>query len=89
MKNLTDYISESTINESRYEIDECHAVGNMKYGFMRYDDNRGTVEVIQFNKLMELANYEGFDEDDYMGIDKLDVGESSYDGMSYIYTRIW
>ena len=89
MKNLTDYISESTINESRYEVDECNAKGNMKYGFMRYDDNRATVEVIQFNKLSEFADYEGFSEDDYMDIDKLEVGDSMYDGAAYIYTRIW
>lgn len=89
MKNLIDYIGESFINESRYEVDECRAVGNLKFGFMRYDEARGVVEVIQFNKLGEFANYEGFDEDDYMGIDKLEVGDSVYDGAAYIYTRIW
>lgn len=47
------------------------------------------VEVIQFNKLAEYADYQGFSEEDYMGIDKLKVGESVYDGANYIYTRIW
>ena len=92
MKDLKKYINESTsINESRYEVDECRAVGNMKYGFMRYDNNRGIVEVIQFNNLKEFAKFEGFDDDEdvYMGIDKLEEGQSVSDGTTYIYTRIW
>lgn len=102
MKNLMDFVNESSkktiaINESRLEIDECRATGNMKYGFMRYDDNRGIVEVFQFNKLNDFAKLEGFSEDDYgmsasemyMDIDKLEVGDSVYDGAAMIYTRIW
>lgn len=96
MKNLNEYLDNSTtarmINESRFEVDECRADGDMKFGFMRYDDNRATVEVIQFNKLKDFAKFEGFGEEweeVYMDIDKLDVGESVYDGSSYIYTRIW
>lgn len=92
MKDLVKYINESVIiNENKFEIDECRAVGNMKYGFMRYDDNRGIVEVIQFNNLKEFAKHEGFsdDIDVYMDIDKLDEGQSASDGTTYIYTRIW
>lgn len=92
MKNIVNYlknINEGHINESRFEIDECNAKGNMKFGFMRYDENRGVVDILQFNKLSDFASYEGFDEEDYLGIDNLKVGETAYDGASYIYTRIW
>lgn len=91
MKSLVDCVKESQVNESlnKYEIDSCHAVGNMKYGFMCYDDMSGVVTIIQFNKLSEYCDFNGFEEDDMMGIDKLKVGHSVYDGASYMYTRIW
>ena len=89
MKNLNDYLNESQINESRFTCGGCLARGNMKYGFMTYHRDSRVVEVIQFNKLAEYADYQGFSEEDYMGIDKLGVGESVYDGANYIYTRIW
>lgn len=54
-----------------------------------YDDNTGTVTVIQFNKLSDLAKSYGAEEETFLGIDKLDVGESVYDGAATIYTRIW
>lgn len=89
MKSINEFINSRQINESKFEIDECRAVGNAKFGFMRYDENRGVVEVLQFNKLSEFASYEGFEEKDYLGIDNLKVGNSVYDGSTYIYTRIW
>lgn len=87
MKNITDYLN--NINESKYEIDSCKAKGNMKFGYMMYDDMRGLVEIIQFNKLSEYCNFNGFDEEDMMDIDKLEIGKTAYDGVSCIYTRIW
>lgn len=89
MKNLKEILTEANVNESRLRVAGCLAKGNMKYGFMVYNQDSNVVDVIQFNKLAEYADYNGFDVEDYMGIDKLNVGESSYDGASYIYTRIW
>ena len=89
MKNIVDFINNKPINESKYEVDSCRAEGKMKYGYMFYEENSGTVTVIQFNKLSEYAEYNGFDEEDFMEMDKLKVGESVYDGVSAIYTRIW
>lgn len=89
MKNIVDFINNKPINESKYEVDSCSATGNMKYGYMFYEENSGTVTIIQFNKLSEYAKYNGFDEEDFMEMDKLKVGESVYDGVSAIYTRIW
>lgn len=91
MKSLNDQINESlqSINESRFEIDECRAKGNMKYGFMYYDDYRGIVEVIQFNKLSEYCDSLGFEIEDMMDLEGLEVGDSVYDGDASIYTRIW
>ena len=89
MKNLKEILTEATVNEGRYRVAGCLAKGNMKYGFMVYNQDSCILDVIQFNKLVEYADYNGFDVEDYMGIDKLDVGESVYDGASYIYTRIW
>ena len=89
MKNIVDFINEGNINESKYEVASCRAEGNMKYGYMFYEENSGTVTIIQFNKLSEYAKYEGFEEEDFMEMDKLKVGESVYDGASAIYTRIW
>lgn len=89
MKNIVDFINEDNINESKYEIDDCRAKGNMKYGFMYYDDDRGIVEVIQFNKLSEYCDSLGFDEESMMDLEGLKVGDSVYDGSSNIYTRIW
>ena len=89
MKNIVDFINNKPINESKYEVDSCRAEGKMKYGYMFYEENSGTVTVIQFNKLSEYAKYNGFDEEDFMEMDKLKVGESVYDGVSAIYTRIW
>lgn len=39
--------------------------------------------------LSEYCEHEGFEEEDFMEMDKLKVGESVYDGASAIYTRIW
>ena len=89
MKSIVDIINENNVNESKYEVDSCRADGKMKYGYMFYEETSGTVTVIQFNKLSEYCEYEGFDEEDFMGMDKLKVGESVYDGVSAIYTRIW
>jgi hypothetical protein len=89
MKNLKEILTEANVNESRLRVASCLAKGNMKYGFMVYNQDSNVVDVIQFNKLAEYADYNGFDVEDYMGIDKLDVGGSAYDGASYIYTRIW
>lgn len=89
MKSIVDIINENNVNESKYEVDSCRADGKMKYGYMFYEENSGTVTVIQFNKLSEYCDHEGFDEEDFMGMDKLKVGESVYDGASAIYTRIW
>lgn len=97
MKNLKDFINESqvdenAINEGSYRnlgMTKVSYAGKNKFGFMRYNDNAEAIDVVSFNKLSELADSEGFDVDDYMDIDKLEVGESVYDGSSYIYTRIW
>ena len=94
MKSIVDIINEGNVNEGnvnegRYEVDSCRAVGKMKYGYMFYEEPSGTVTVIQFNKLSEYCDYEGFYEEDFMEIDKLEVGDSVYDGVSAIYTRIW
>lgn len=89
MKSIVDLINEGNINEGKYEIDSCRAEGRMKFGFMFYEEMSGTVTVFEFNKLSEYADYQGFDEEDFMGIDKLKVGESVYDGVGAIYTRIW
>ena len=89
MKSLQQFIKAGSINESRFDIDSCDASGNMKFGYMMYDDNTGTVTVIQFNKLSDLAKSYGAEEEMFLGIDKLDVGESVYDGAATIYTRIW
>lgn len=86
------YVKESMINEGAHHnmgMTKISYAGKNKFGFMRYNDNAESIDVISFNKLSELADMEGFDEDDYMGIDKLGVGESVYDGAAYIYTRIW
>lgn len=56
---------------------------------MSYDENSGLISVISFDKLEEFARKQGFDTEDYMDIDKLNVGQSAYDGVSMIYTRIW
>lgn len=92
MKEIKQFISECMINENVYhnmKMCKVNYAHKNKYGFMRYNDTAESIDVISFNKLSDLASMEGFDEDDYMGIDKLNVGESLYDGASYIYTRIW
>lgn len=85
------HVKES-INESSYRnlgMTKVSYAGKNKFGFMRYNSNAEAIDVVSFNKLSELADSEGFDVDDYMDIDKLDVGESVSDGAAYIYTRIW
>lgn len=93
MKRITDYLNNETnnINErhNNYEIDRCDASGSMKMGFMMYDEPSNTVTTIQFNKLKDFCEAYGFYYEDFMDIDKLKVGESEYDGVSTIYTRIW
>lgn len=86
MKTLTQYLTEG---KDQYIIDECNAKGNKKMGFVYYDENSATVQVIQFDDLESFAEAQGFDVEDYMGIDKLKVGESAYDGAAAIYVRIW
>lgn len=61
----------------------------MKYGFMMYDDNSGTVTVFQFDNLSKYADRWGMTEKDFMHIDRLKVGESVYDKSVTIYTRLW
>ena len=39
MKNIVDFINEGNINESKYEVASCRAEGNMKYGYMFYEEN--------------------------------------------------
>lgn len=97
MKTLKDFINEShvdenAINEGSYRnlgMTKVSYAGKNKFGFMRYNSNAEAIDVVSFNKLSELADSEGGMEDDYMDIDKLDVGKSVYDGAAYIYTRIW
>ena len=87
MKDLTSFIKEgyaATNNEWRVSN-----AGKGKFGFMWYNDHAGLCGVISFDKLEEFAESQGFDPDDYMDMDKCDVGESVYDGAAYIYTRIW
>jgi hypothetical protein len=83
MKNIKDFINESNQNTIKVSNNKS------KFGFMRYNDMANTIDVVSFDNLNELARQEGFDEDDYLDIDKLEVGESRYDGAAYIYTRIW
>ena len=87
MKNLKDFINEGkTTEHNEWSID----YGNDgKYGYMWCDSNSGLIGVVSFDKLEEFAKKQGFDVDDYMDIDKLKVGQSAYDGVSMIYTRIW
>lgn len=99
MENLKSFINESIKENSSVEIinegfyqhfeENVKSANKNKFGFMRYDTMDERIEVISFNTLKEIAHEEGFDEEDYMEIDKLDVGESAYDGASTIYTRIW
>ena len=87
MKTLKDFITEGyAVKNEEIEVVRAH---KGKFGFMVWNDNAEQVSVISFDKLADYAALEGFDVDDYMGIDKCDVGESVYDGASYIYTRIW
>jgi hypothetical protein len=86
MKTLTEYLNES---KKSGIVDECNAKGSAKFGYMMYDDNSATVTVIEFDDLKEFAESQGFDVEDYMEIDKLEIGESAYDGASVVYTRIW
>lgn len=92
MLSLKGYIlTQSNIKESsdKFELGEIDAKGNMRYGFMMYDDTSGTVMVFQFNSLSDYAEKWGMTTSDFMHIDRLKVGESVYDGAATIYTRIW
>lgn len=89
MKNITEYLNNVDESRNDYEIDSCDAQGHMKMGFMMYDEISGTVTTIQFNKLKDYCEAYGFYCEDFMDIDKLKVGESEYDGVQTIYTRIW
>ena len=86
MKTLRDFINESRSIDNEWSVDYTN---DGKFGFMYYEANAGLVGVISFDKLEKFAKSQGFNVEDYMGIDKLKVGESVYDGASYIYTRIW
>ena len=87
MKNLKDFINEGWASQNNeWEVSN---VDKGKFGYMWYDENSGLIGVISFDKLEEFARKQGFDAEDYMGIDKLNVGQSVYDGVSMIYTRIW
>lgn len=87
MKNLKDFINEGWVSQNNeWEVSN---VDRGKFGFMSYDENSGLISVISFDKLEEFARKQGFDTEDYMDIDKLNVGQSAYDGVSMIYTRIW
>lgn len=93
MKTLQDFITtqttQSNIKESSFELGELDVKGSMKYGFMMYDDNSGTVIVFQFDNLSKYADRWGMTEKDFMNIDRLKVGESVYDKSATIYTRLW
>ena len=86
MKDLTSFIKEGyAATNNEWKVSNA---GKGKFGFMWYNDQAGVCGVISFDKLEEFAESQGFDPDDYMDMDKCDVGESVYDGAAYIYTRI-
>lgn len=87
MKDIVDFINEGwKTNNNEWKVNNA---GKGKFGFMWYNDMSGMCGVISFDKLDEFAQSQGMLEEAYMDIDKCDVGESVYDGTSYIYTRIW
>lgn len=87
MKSLKAFINEGwTAENDTWQVSNA---GKGKFGYMWYDDLSGTAGVISFDKITEYAEKKGFNADEMMDIDKLKVGESAYDGYSYMCTRIW
>ena len=60
------------------------------YGFITIAPNSEIVNYISFDNLEDYANLDGGAINDYMGIDKLNIGESVFNKKAgLIYTRIW
>jgi IS5 family transposase len=60
-----------------------------KYGVLGWYDDGQTAFLMEFDSVQDLSDYYGTDNESWMGIDEIEVGERVTDGSGAMYMRIW
>lgn len=82
-------IEEAEARNEHLHVEAFEMHHNKKYGALSWYDDGQTAFLMEFDSVEDLANYYGTDEECWMGIDKIQVGETIRDGAGTCYTRIW
>ena len=62
---------------------------NKKYGALSWYEDGQAAFLMEFDSVQDLSDYYGVDTEAWMGIDKIQVGETITYGTGVMYMRIW
>lgn len=82
-------IEEAEARNEHLHVEAFEMHHSKKYGALGWYDNGQTAFLMEFDSVKDLADYYSTDEECWMGIDEIEVGERVTDGSGAMYMRIW
>lgn len=82
-------IDEAEARNEHLHVEAFEMHHSKKYGAVGFDSTSETAFIMEYDSVKDLADYYGVDEECWMEIDKIQIGETIRDGAGTYYTRIW
>lgn len=82
-------IEEAEARNEHLHVEAFEMHHTKKYGVLGWYDDGQTAFLMEFDSVQDLSDYYGVDDESWMGIDEIEVGERVTDGSGAMYMRIW